>query len=306
MNIAYMIEAHTDAEQLVRLCSALQLSGDIFIHVDKKTKSIDFWNTINDYVKNNHGIKILGKRHFVAWGGYSQVECFRSLLAEVLRGEKKYDRILLLSGLDYPIFSPSQINSFFEENKTKEYVCGYNISECGYDFQLRKIKYYHFFRDIPLPHKSIVRRTIIGGSMLLLKYLGIRRKPYLMMGGKRWDVYFGSSWIGITKECGEYILRQLETNKELTKFFSSTYAPDEMCVPTIVMNSPFAINAINVTEMSFKAVTPLHYLNYEECIWSYDENDYDTLIASRKMFVRKTISGKSEKLICMINKSWSR
>lgn len=139
MNIAYMIEAHTDAEQLVRLCSALQLSGDIFIHVDKKTKSIDFWNTINDYVKNNQGIKILAKRHFVAWAGYSQVECFRSLLAEVLRGEKRYDRILLLSGLDYPIFSPSQINSFFEENKTKEYVCGYNISECGYDFQLRKL-----------------------------------------------------------------------------------------------------------------------------------------------------------------------
>lgn len=69
IKIAYLIEAHTDAEQLVRLCSALQLSGDIFIHIDKKTKSIDFWNTINDYVKNNHCVKILGKRHFVAWGG---------------------------------------------------------------------------------------------------------------------------------------------------------------------------------------------------------------------------------------------
>ena len=89
MNIAYMIEAHTDAEQLVRLCSALQLSDDIFIHVDKKTKSMDFWNTINDYVKNNHCIKILAKRHFVAWGVFAS-----GMLQEFIsRGFKRRKKI---------------------------------------------------------------------------------------------------------------------------------------------------------------------------------------------------------------------
>ena len=36
VNIAYLVEAHTDIEQLVRLCDALLLSGDVFVHVDKK------------------------------------------------------------------------------------------------------------------------------------------------------------------------------------------------------------------------------------------------------------------------------
>ena len=38
INIAYLIEAHTDIERFVCLCDALILSGDVFVHVDKKTK----------------------------------------------------------------------------------------------------------------------------------------------------------------------------------------------------------------------------------------------------------------------------
>lgn len=70
------------------------------------------------------------------------------------------------------------------------------------------------------------------------------------------------------------------------------------------MNSPFKRNAIEVKELTFQNVTPLHYLNYEDCIWSYDENDYNTIIQANKMFVRKVISGKSEKLIKMIQCNW--
>lgn len=38
MKIAYLIEAHTDINRLIDLCEALTLSGDVFIHIDKKNK----------------------------------------------------------------------------------------------------------------------------------------------------------------------------------------------------------------------------------------------------------------------------
>ena len=106
------------------------------------------------------------------------------------------------------------------------------------------------------------------------------------------------------KVSGEYIFQQLN-NKEITRYFKTVYAPDELCVPTIVMNSPFKKNAIKVNDLTFQNITPLHYLNYEDCIWSYDENDFNTIIRANKMFVRKVISGKSEKLIQMIQRTWN-
>ena len=304
MKIAYMIEAHTDVKQLIRLCKALVLSGDVFIHVDKKTKDATFWDCLNAYKKTNSKVKIVSQRHFVAWGGYSQVKCFQSLLKAVLDSPERYQRLILLSGLDYPVYSPQKIQDFLEQERDKEFVCGYNVTTCPYEIHLRKVKYYHFFRDVPLPHNSFLRRALIGGSMLLLKQLGFRRKPYLLVDGKQWDIYFGSQWIGLTRGCAEYVMKQLQTNKPLVRLFKSSYAPDELCVPTIVMNSPFADKAIRVNELDFAGATPLHYLNYEECILSYDEKAFTAIVSSGKMFVRKIISGKSEKLVEMIKETW--
>lgn len=303
VKIAYLIEAHTDIERLVSLCDALILSGDVFIHMDKKTKDASFWNKLNVYEKNHSQVVVLEKRHYVAWAGFSQVKCFESLLSVALNSEKAYDRFLLLSGLDFPVWSPKRISEFFESNREREFVCGFNISTCKFDYQLRKIKYYHFFRDVPLPHKSLLRRGLIGGAMILLKCLGFKRKPFLRDNGDLLPVYFGSQWISVTRSCAEYLQRKLQ-NKDIVRFFKTVYAPDELCVPTLVMNSEFRDKAILVDKLTFQGVTPLHYLNYEDCIWSYDENDYDAIINSGKMFVRKVVSGKSGKLIEMIKDSW--
>lgn len=303
VKIAYLIEAHTDINRLIGLCDALVLSGDVFIHVDKKTKDVIFWNKLTSYEETHSQVTVLKHRHYVAWAGFSQVECFKSLLREALANKRMYDRFVLLSGLDYPVWSPRHILDFFEMNKNKEFVCGYDISNCNFDYQLRKINYYHFFRDIPLPHKSIIRRAVIGGTMLFLKTIGCKRRPYWKMNGEFKHIYFGSQWIGITRTCGEFLQDMLE-DRQIVRYFKTVYAPDELCVPSLVMNSQFRDNAIEVKELSFQAVTPLHYLNYEDCIWSYDESDFDTIVKSGKMFVRKVVSGKSERLIEMINSSW--
>lgn len=86
MKIAYLIEAHTDINRLIDLCEALTLSGDVFIHIDKKNKDHVFWEKLLDYKKNKKQITILRKkeRHYVAWAGFSQVECFKSLLRKAL------------------------------------------------------------------------------------------------------------------------------------------------------------------------------------------------------------------------------
>ena len=47
MNIAFLIAAHKDEQQLLRLVKKLLTIGDIYVHIDKKTASSVFENFRN-------------------------------------------------------------------------------------------------------------------------------------------------------------------------------------------------------------------------------------------------------------------
>lgn len=305
MEIAFLVAAHTDAKQLFRLTWSLLEMGDVFIHIDKKNKDPHFFKIINKIVllkRKENEVFVLKKRISVAWAGYSQIKCQYLLFEQALNSSKKYKRFFYLSGLDYPVFSPEELKSFLNKHPNTEFITGYNLTETQDKKQLEKICLYHFFRDIPLPHKSLLRRSIIGCTKLLLKYIGIRRKPYLIINNKKWNIFFGSQWICITRKCAEYIFYQLKYNKKITDFFMTTYAPDELCLPTIVFNSTFSKFAIPCKNIDFKQLAYLHYLNYTDQIWTYNEKDYENIIKSNKPFVRKLVSNKSEKLIYLLEK----
>lgn len=298
ISIAFLIMAHTDLPQLERLCKKIVEYGDVYIHVDKKVEDC-YVVKLKEYVETLSGnVCILNNRYSVCWGGYSQLYATQALLRKTLKeGRKRYDRIFLLSGLCYPLFSKQELWRFCEKQKDTELITVYNISRGKDKHQKNKVRLYHFFRDIPLSHNSLMRRIIVGGSMLLLKFLGIRKKPYVLCKGKPWDVFFSSQWFGLTGECANYVLKQLTNNKEVSKYFRTSRAPDEMVVATIVMNSPYGKRVRSIDEPDFEKLSMLHYLHYTDKIWSYDERDYDTLIQSGKPFVRKLLTGKSEKLI---------
>lgn len=92
----------------------------------------------------------------------------------------------------------------------------------------------------------------------------------------------------------------MNTNKVLERYLSTAYAPDELIIPTIIFNSKFAANAILSSTPCFEHLTPLHYLHYTDHIWTYDEHDFADIMNSGKMFVRKLVSPKSNKLVEMI------
>lgn len=227
------------------------------------------------------------------------------LLNACVNSGNEYDRVFFLSGLDYVLVSDKEFCSYFERNKSKEFVCGINISKCREKRQQRKIRYYHFFRDVPLKSNSFLRKAIIVGTRLTLRALGFRKPLSIPVDGTSWDVYYGSSWSSMTFSCAKYVLKQMHENKVVWRYFSTCYAPDELYIPTIVMNSEYGKQAIlcnNEERIYLMRATPLHYIEYHNFIFTYDEKDYDKLMLSGKIFVRKLVSGKSEKLIEMIDK----
>ena len=299
---AFLITAHTDVEQLLRLMRRLLSLGDIYLLLDKKVKDQDYLSQVETFINHSGGaISLVEPRVNITWGGFSQCKGQEALLDAFANSGKAYERMFFLSGLDYVLVSDDEFRDFFEKNQEREFVCGYNVSKSGDGKQQWKVKYYHLFRNMPLGQRNFLRRCIIAGTRLALRMLGLRKPVSIPMGDDSWDVYYGSQWTSMTSGCARYVLGQMKNNRKVRRYFSTSFAPDELYIPTLVFNSEYGRHAIPSAVKGLKQNTPLHYLNYRGHIYTYDESDYDTLMSSGKIFVRKLVSGKSERLMEMID-----
>lgn len=312
MNIAYLICAHTDIAQLKRLSFDLIKSGDVYIHVDKKVCDTDFIAQIQSLERQtfteSHKIILVKKRIAVYWAGWSQVKVQRLLLKTSLKnGHKYYDRFVFLSGLCYPIMSYRQIMEEFGSHPQKQYLNAFNMTKGAQGSHRKRFCAYHLFRNTKPWLGKFAKRCLVAGTRELLWNIHIRKPNYILRNGVHEDVFFGGSWIALNRDCAEYVYRNMQDETEYARYFKTCYASDELCIHTIVMNSPFAQFATEITmglnngPAIFQELSPLHKLYYDKAIKIYTDKDYDEIIQSGKMFVRKIVSGLSDSLVEKLN-----
>lgn len=294
MKIAYLISAYTDANQLNNLIN--KLDGEnirFFIHIDKKVSIIPFKNIVNQHPH----AKLIDKRIYVQWGGFGQVLYQKAMLEEVMNSKILFDRVFIITGQDYPIISNTEIEKELSANKDKEYITGFNLTKSNNQAQLKNICWYHFFRDLPVKSYKL-KKCFSGGARLIMKILPFRKKAYLLINNQQWDIYKSSSYMCITYNCAKYIYSQLCENKELMRYFKTSYIPEEMVIPTIVFNSIFARNATIIQDSdNLQAISAITYFHYNGAIKVFTETDFNELKKCKKMFARKFSSQLSYKLI---------
>ena len=305
MKIAYLIAAHQDARQLKRLISALYVPNhtDFFIHVDSKVDMSPFEHEVSDFTQaGDNRIIFSQNRHNVMWGTFSQCKYQLSLIKECLEVNEEYDRVIFLSGLDYPVWSNERLFKFWTNNPNLEYIAGINISSPMMEQrQRRKVDRYYFFPPSISNHKvyKFFRRVsfhIITPLIRLIK----KKNPMVMIQGKECPIYYGSSWWGITYKCLRGIWPILN-DKDYQKFFRTGFTPDEQFIQTAVYNSRFSENCIGGDDktrpVGLTRLTPMHLIDYKDSIKIFTTDDYEEVIRSDKMFIRKVVSGKSDVLI---------
>lgn len=297
---AYLIAAHDDPKQLNRLIHSLSdhNRNDFYIHIDAKA-NIELFREVLD--KPN--VYVCPTRIFTQWGGFSQCRYQKALIDLCLESNIRYSRIFFLSGHCYPLYSNKKIRNFLDGNPDTQFIKGMNITNCDNPPKIKdKLVLYHFFRDLKVS-SGRVKRLFSGCSRLLFKFLPFRKKPYAVIEGRKCEIYQGSSWWCVTLDCLKEIACGLN-DKNWISYFKYSFAPDEMFIQTIVFNSKFKNNAI-LHEGDYPGLvglTPLHYLQYNGAISTYDLTDIETLYESGKMFFRKAVSGKSDSLLDEIDK----
>lgn len=224
MEKAYIILAHKLPDQLYRLVERLDDNLSVFfIHVDVKADLLKF-NRLSDF-----GDKVqLIKREDIEWAGINIIKAEINGLQAIKDSNRNFDRIILLSGQDYPIKSNDLINDFF---KTSPYSI--------------------FFEHWPMPNHKIWE----GGGMYRFNKYFLGMGKYQKLGAKALNFlaiifpflrrklpynllpYAGWMWWTLDMYSLNYILEFIKNHPKYMRYHRHTFAVDEVFIHTILLNS---------------------------------------------------------------------
>ncbi len=216
-----MIAVHKNHNQAMRLINHLKKDFDLYVHIDKKSK-------LN--IKSFDNVKVY-KKFRVQHAGISQVITTLFLIEEAFKNN--YDRFVFISGQDIPLKSNKEIINFFEENKNKEFISFEDITnnESCFNEMSYRLNTYNF----GLWYRKLLSRKV-RVSISNISFLK-RETPN--------NIYYGSSWINLTKESINYILDYITKNKKYLDRFKFTWGADEFFFQSILLNSPFKEQCVN-------------------------------------------------------------
>lgn len=275
MKKAYLIMAHKNPNQLNRLVDRLDDgSSHFFIHIDIKAKLESFGNL----KKWEDKISYLDRVH-ARWGRYGIVLPLLAGLEAAMIHETEFDRMIVLSGQDYPIKSNASINRTLA-NATHQVFINYTLlpdfkqwpgKDRGGLYRLDK----YYFGD--KWHERFRSKTL----NFLANYNSLfgRKMPLDMKG------FAGSAWMILDKYVTKYILEFHTQNPEYFKFHKDTFVADEVYIQMIIGNTD---------DIEVKA--RLKNANHHFMIWEnpqsahpkvFETSDLEAIKNAPQLFARK-------------------
>ena len=296
MKLAFLISTHTDVTQLKRLIEALPNNSVFFIHVDKKADLKPF----TDAFIGDDRVVFIKHRVDVKWGSINEVEYQMELVRAAFDSKEKYDRLITMSGMDYPLWNKERIVQFFEQDTQTEYLTAIDVSTPS---KLSEIYREYFFLVSKPGHWRYPINCFIRKA---LRLLGVRKPLKCKIADKTWKLYKGAAWWAITPQLAKDILYEWDNNKELSKWLRYCMCSAELFAQTVAMNSEKWSERCLFYASGHDSLpkhTPLTYITWKNKeIKVLDIDDLDTLKSNDKMFCRKVITGKSDTLVNAIDR----
>ena len=228
MNIAYLLLAHDQPAHLRALIERLSTpDSHFYVHIDKKSRLADF------SLPDDRRVHILQDRVRVFWGDYSQVEAIVLLMRCALTDPGfSAQRLVLLSGADYPVRGNAFIHAYFRTHAAQEFI---NLVQMPSIEKNKPLSLLTTYQPGNTSSRLINRMLQMAQRVALLP----RQRDYVSaLGGLQ--PYAGSTWWSLTRGAASHVIDFLDTHAEFAEFFRHTVCPDESCFHTILGNSAYA------------------------------------------------------------------
>lgn len=262
MRIDYLIRAHTAPEQLARLVGRLNESDvRFYVHVNQLTDEETFAAMQAGLAGRENVVWVPRVKCY--WGGFSLLRATLVGIESILASGDLPDHAVLLSGQDYPLRPPTEIERYFAARNGRNLLNHFRLPApewAGEGGGLNRLRYPHFERA---RYKTRLLRLPVP-----------RRLPEGL------EPYGGMAFWALTGETLAWLMRFLGERPEVLRFFRRTKMPDELFFQTVLLSS-LAETVDNEL---------LHYLD-----WSSGSAhpatltvaDLPKLRASRRLFARK-------------------
>lgn len=235
---AILIQAHKDIVQLRKLIAYFCGRCDVFIHIDKKAPFSD--EEIGQLAKQN-GVKGVYRQYSVHWGGFSILRCEIFLLRKALKNSDA-TYFHLVSGQDYPLRPLDDFLDYFESTALDGFLSCRQLPFSTFDHGT-------FYRMQHYVLTDYIEAKAARGKAKVQKIIdwqakwGLRRR----IPDQFERLYGGSAWFSISRKSALYLSDYTKDNPAFYQRLRFTYCPEEVYVPTVLMNSPLSdtINAAN-------------------------------------------------------------
>lgn len=284
MKHAILILCGAEYEHLPYLIGQFDERFNVYVHIDKK---VVLPQHFQKNLASKGRVQGVFQKFVTNWGSMNIVNAILLLCEKSLR-DKENTHFHLISGSDFPIASNDEIidTCQTEDDNYIEYFPLPTVrwNEGG----MSRLQYFHPLNS--LDFRSPCDRACYVKFVEAQKYLGIKRELLNI------TYYGGSTWWSLSRRCVEYIIVH-QHKHNIYASMQDTYIPDEMFVQTLLLNSPLKCSLVN---------NNLRYI-----VWKYknghipanlDMEDYNNVISSKKLFMRKTDQECSHRLILKVSK----
>ena len=285
--IAFICLAHKEPDQIIQKAKALTSRGDFFcLHFDKSAGSGEY-HDIQTALKDNPNVAFPPDRVRCGWGEWSIVRATLNAVSHAYQTFPEATHFYLISGDCMPSKSAVYVHQYLDEND-------HDMIECRDFFQSNWIK--KGMKEDRLRYRHIVNER--KWKRLFYLSLELQRKCKLERQiPPGIDVQIGSQWWCLRRKTIEAILRFCRERKDVLRFFSTVWIPDETFFQTLVRH------LVPSNETVLKPPTFLAFSDYGMPVTFYNDH-YEFLLSQEQFFARK-ISAEASDLITRLHDVWA-
>ncbi|MFO1201273.1 MAG: DUF5928 domain-containing protein [Tabrizicola sp.] len=268
--IAFILLCHKDPEGVIAQTLRLTAAGDcVAIHFDARAAKSDFAR-IRTALADNPQVTFARRRIKCGWGEWSLVAATLEALKAAVNTFPGATHFYMLSGDCMPIKTAEYIRGRLEQDEA-DYIESFDFF--GSDWIKTGIKeerliYRHWFNERQ-------RKWLFYTSMDLQKRFGLARKV-----PEDLRIRIGSQWWCLRRRTVEAVLEFVARRPDVTRFFATTWIPDETFFQTLVAH------LVPEREIRSRTLTFLMFTDYGMPVTFYDDH-FDLLVSQEYLFARK-------------------
>ncbi len=268
--IVYVLLCHKDPKSIIQQAERLTEVGDyVSIHFDKTASKADY-DALQAALGGNSHVTFANKRENCGWGEWSLVAATLRALEVAVEEFPDATHYYMLSGDCQAIKSAAYAHEFLD-GADKDYVESFDYFESDWiktGMKEGRLIYRHWFNER-------TQKGLFYASMNLQKKLGWVRQP-----PEDIQMMIGSQWWCLRRRTIESILTFLKERPDVTKFFKTTWIPDETFFQTLVRH------LIPKDQIESRSLTFKMFTDYGMPV-TFHNDHYEMLLGQDYLFARK-------------------